>query len=435
MAEPRTKTKVTTDIPKTPFVHPEDRGALAKRRWRWHEVLEVGSVSDRTSVLFDTFIVCLIIANVIVFAASTVADLDAVYGFWFELFNIVSVLIFTAEYAARLWVCVDLPPLRHLQPWKARLKFAMTPLLIIDLLAILPFYLGNLFGVDLRVLRVLRLMRFLKIARYSPALQILLRVVKSELWALFGALIIMTSLIILSASLLYFIEREAQPEQFGSLPAAMWWSLATLTTVGYGDVVPVTALGKVFGGMFMVFGLAMYALPIGILSSGFAREIARNEFVITWNMVAKVPLFARLEANEVADIMKLLQSHRHSAGSIILRPGDRADSMYFISEGEVRVEARGGEIVFLHEGDHFGEMALLEKRRRKVAVVAQTDCLLLQLDGQDFEYLLTTHAHVSEHMKKISELRKTGEWKEGDPADPESSEWTIPVEDKKPDQN
>ncbi len=419
-----------TDIPPTPFVHPEDRGAVSRRRWRLHEILEVGSTTDRASIIFDTVIVVLIISNVIVFAASTVADLDARYHFWFETFNVFSVAIFTIEYIARLWVCIDLPPLRHMPPWKARLKFAATPLLIIDLLAILPFYLGNLFNVDLRVLRVLRLIRFLKIARYSPALQILLRVVRSELWGLFGALIIMFSLILLSASLLYSVERDAQPENFGSLPAAMWWSLATLTTVGYGDVVPVTPAGKILGGMFMVFGLAMYALPIGILSSGFAREIARNEFVITWNMVAKVPLFSRLEASEVAEIMKLLQSHRHAAGSIILRPGDPADSMYFISDGEVRVEARRGDTVVLKEGDHFGEMALLEKRRRKVAVVAQTDCLLMQLDAQDFEYLLATHAHVAEHMKKISELRKTGDWHEFDPAEPETGEWTIPVEDR-----
>ena len=416
-----------TDIPSSPFVHPEDRDAIARRRWRLHEILEVGSINDRASVAFDTFIVVLIISNVIVFAASTVDQIDARFHLWIEIFNVVSVGIFTIEYLTRLWVCVDLPPLRHMAPWKARLRFAATPLLIIDLLAILPFYLGNLVGVDLRVLRVLRLLRFLKIARYSPAMQSLLRVVQTELWALFGALIIMISLILLSASLLYSVERNVQPENFGSLPAAMWWSLATLTTVGYGDVVPVTPVGKILGSLFMVFGLAMYALPIGILSSGFAREIARNEFVITWNMVAKVPLFSRLEASEVAEIMKLLQSHRHAAGAIILRPGDSADSMYFISEGKVRVERRRGETIILHEGDHFGEMALLEKRRRKVAVVAQTDCLLLQLDAQDFEYLLATHNHVAEHMKEISELRKTGEWDEQDPAEPEGGEWTIPA--------
>jgi len=412
---------ITTELPPTPFVHPEDRGPWARRRWRLHEILEVGSVSDRASVAFDSFIVVLIIANVVVFAASTVDHLHQRHLLWFETFNLISVAIFTLEYAARLWICIDLPPLRHMPTWKARMKFAATPLMVIDLMAILPFYLGNLLGIDLRVLRVLRLLRFLKIARYSPALQILLRVVRSELWALFGALIIMVSLILLSAALLYFVEKDAQPEDFGSLPAAMWWSLATLTTVGYGDVVPVTSLGKFFGGLFMVFGLAMYALPIGILSSGFAREIARNEFVITWNMVARVPLFAQLEASEVAEIMKLLQSHKYPAGSIILRPGDRAESMYFINEGSVRVEARGGEVVSLHEGDHFGEMALIEKRRRRVAVVAQTDCLLLQLDAQDFEYLLATHSHVAEHMKTISELRKSGDWQENDPAEPPRS--------------
>lgn len=410
-----------TEIPPSPFVHPEERGPLAARRWRMHEILEVGSISDRASVTFDTFIILLIVANVIVFAVSTVHEIHLRYLVWFEAFNVISVAIFTVEYLARLWVCIDLPPLRHLPTWKARLMFAATPLMVIDLLAVLPFYLGNLFGIDLRILRVLRLLRFLKIARYSPALQILLRVVRTELWALFGALIIMMSLILLSAALLYFVERDVQPEAFGSLPAAMWWSLATLTTVGYGDVVPVTVLGKMFGGMFMVFGLAMYALPIGILSSGFAREIARNEFVITWNMVARVPLFSQLEASEVAEIMKLLQSHKYPAGSIILRPGDRAESMYFISEGSVRVEARGGNVVTLHEGDHFGEMALLEKRRRRVAVVAQTDCQLLQLEAQDFEYLLATHGHVAEHMKTISRLRKSGEWHENDPAEPSRS--------------
>lgn len=412
---------IRTEIPPSPFVHPEDRGPLATRRWRMHEVLEVGSISDRASVTFDTFIILLIIANVIVFAISTVHELHLRYLVWFEAFNVISVAIFTVEYLARLWVCVDLPPLRHLPTWKARMKFAATPLMVVDLLAVLPFYLGNIFGIDLRILRVLRLLRFLKIARYSPALQILLRVVRTELWALFGALIIMMSLILLSAALLYFVERDVQPEAFGSLPAAMWWSLATLTTVGYGDVVPVTVIGKMFGGLFMVFGLAMYALPIGILSSGFAREIARNEFVITWNMVARVPLFAQLEASEVAEIMKLLQSHKYPAGTIILRPGDRAESMYFISEGSVRVEARGADVVTLNEGDHFGEMALLEKRRRRVAVVAQTDCQLLQLEAQDFEYLLATHAHVAEHMKTISKLRKSGDWHEDDPAEPSRS--------------
>ena len=139
-----------TDIPQTPFVHPEDRGALSRRRWRLHEILEVGSASDRASTIFDTVIVILILSNVIVFAASTVSELDAKFHFWFEAFNVFSVAVFTVEYLARLWVCIDLPPLRHMPPWKARLKFAATPLLIIDLLAILPFYLGNLVGVDLR---------------------------------------------------------------------------------------------------------------------------------------------------------------------------------------------------------------------------------------------------------------------------------------------
>lgn len=405
----------------SPFVRHQDRSFWGRRRWRLHEIIEVGSRADWPSFVFDTFIILLILANVIVFSASTITPVAFRYSREIEAFNLFSVAVFTLEYAARLWVCVDLPPYRHLPHWKARLRHARTPLLIIDLLAILPFYLGNLVGLDLRVLRVFRLLRFLKITRYSPALQTLIEVLRGEARALFGAVIIGVTLLLTAASLMHFIEREVQPEAFGSVPASMWWSIATLTTIGFGDVVPVTPLGKIVGGFFMVFGLGLYALPIGIISSGFARAISRREFVITWNMVAKVPLFSRLGAKEVANIMELLQSHRFSAGEIIMRPGDPAEAMYFIASGEVRVEVGDKPSIILREGDHFGEMALLEQRERRVAVVAVSDTHLLQLDAGDFEHLRTKHPALAEHIAQVAEERSRVTMRSADPVEPEEA--------------
>lgn len=389
----------------TRFVLPNNRGALLRFRWRLHELLEAGHTRDRASLLVDTVLVCLIISNVIVFALSTISVFAAKYRWEFEVFNLISVAIFTLEYVSRLWVCVELPPLRNLPSWKARLKFAGRPLLVVDLLAILPFYLGSLLGVDLKFLRILRLFRFFKIARYSPALQTLMRVLRSEAWSLFGALIIMVSLILISSTLMYFAERGAQPESFGSIPDSMWFALATLTTVGFGDVVPITPLGKIIGGLFMIFGLALYALPIGILSSGFAREYSRWEFVVTWNMVAKVPIFSGLSAHEVASVTSVLESHRYLEGSAIMRSGEPADSMYFIMSGEVSVDLPDGKTVTLGSGDHFGEMALLEDRPRRSSATAKSNSQLLQLDKDEFHRLLAKHPEINFQVRRVAQKR------------------------------
>ena len=189
-----------------------------RREWL-HDVLEADHTGGRLSVCVDTVLVTLIVANVVAFAMSTVEPFYARHEAWLELFNTVSVLIFSFEYLARLWVCVDLPPLRHLPNWLARLKFAVRPLMLVDLLAIAPFYLSLFFQLDLRVLRVFRLVRFLKLARYSPALQTLAKVVANERHALCGAVIVMCALLLFASTVMYFLERHVQPDAFGSVPA------------------------------------------------------------------------------------------------------------------------------------------------------------------------------------------------------------------------
>ena len=368
-------------------------------RRRLLEIVEAGHSGDRASLYFDSFVITLIILNVLAFALQTVETFNARYGTFLEWFNIVSVLIFTVEYLTRLWVCVELPPLRHLRPSIARLKFMFRPLLLVDLLAILPFYLSFFLNIDLRVLRAFRLVRFFKIARYSPALQTVARILASERKALFGALIIMVSLLLTASTLMYFIERDVQPEAFGSLPAAAWWAVATLTTVGYGDIVPVTILGKIVGGLMMIFGLGMFALPIGIFATGFTREINRREFVVTWSMVAKVPLFSKLDARAIANLMSGLQSVSFPAGAQILSVNESVDAIYFIASGEVSIHQNDRQET-LFAGDFFGDATLYDRHQQDpIEATAISSCDLLMLERHDFDRLMRTNPALQQQIE------------------------------------
>jgi len=383
------------------MIDKEKRNAV---RRRVYEILEARHSDDLISVLFDAFIIVLIITNVAAFIAETVDHLNARFNAAFELFNIISVIIFTIEYLARLWVAVEAVPLRHLKPAQARLHFATRLLSIIDLLAVLPFYLSSFFGLDLRILRILRLLRFLKLARYSPALDTLGRVIVAESRALAGALIVMLSLLLLASSVIYFLEREVQPEHFGSIPLAAWWAVSTLTTVGYGDVVPLTNIGKLFGGVMMIFGLGMFALPIGIVATGFSQEIHRREFVVTWSTVASVPIFSGLNAATIAEIMTLLRSQTFAPGAMIMNKGDQADEMFFIVAGTVEISVSDGYFE-LRAGEYFGEMALLERRTRNADAVAQSKCNLLILEASAFESLMRRNPILSDEMNEMANAR------------------------------
>lgn len=388
----------------------DDEEHIGIRRARLLEVLETAHVNDGVSKGCDAFIIALIMLNVVAFALGTVDEIAAVYGPALELFNFVSVIIFTIEYLLRLWVCVDLPPLRHLPPWKARLKFACRPLLLIDLIAIAPFYLSFLFALDLRVLRVLRLLRFFKLARYSTALQTLGSVMVNERSALFAAAIIMFAMLLFSSTIIYFLERTIQPEVFGSVPRAAWWALSTLTTVGYGDVVPLTVAGKFFGAIVMVFGLGMFALPIGILATGFSQEIHRREFVVTWSMVAQVPLFAALDAASIAKVMANLRALTFPAGAVVIRDDEQLNAMYFIASGEVLVVYPDGTQL-LETGDHFGQANIVPGEHGSlISARAISNCNLMVLDRHDFAHLLHENpefaAQISEGEAKYKSRRK-----------------------------
>jgi voltage-gated potassium channel len=224
----------------------------------------------------DYSIAALILLNVLATTLETVAGIEARFGRVLHAFDLFSVVVFTIEYGVRLALCPAHPSGRFLDPVRGRLRYALTPMAIIDLLAILPFYLGIFTAVDLRFLRVLRLFRVFKLTRYSAAMSILLSVLREEAPSFGASLFILCVILILAASGMYLVEQDAQPDAFGSIPAAMWWAVATLTTVGYGDVTPLTTVGKLFGALVTVVGIGMVALPAGILASAFSDHLRKR---------------------------------------------------------------------------------------------------------------------------------------------------------------
>jgi voltage-gated potassium channel len=317
---------------------------------------------------------------------------------------VLSLLVFTAEYLLRVWVAVEHAPYRKLTPTRARLKFIISASGIIDLISVLPFWFGFFVPSELRVILIFRIVRFLKLARYSPAIRSLLDALYSERRALFGCVVILVGTALIAASLMHLAERGAQPEKLGTIPDAMWWAIVTLGTIGYGDVVPVTALGKVIASVTIFFGLIMIALPVGIIATAFAEQIHRRDFVVTWSMVARVPLFADLEAKDIADILSLLRAQTVDPGDIIVRRGDAAQSMYFIAAGEVEI-ALPSQQVRLADGTFFGEIALLRRTKRSGTVTAMRKTRLLALDAQDFHALSERVPALAEHVKQTAEKR------------------------------
>ncbi|MCB1549227.1 MAG: ion transporter [Hyphomicrobiaceae bacterium] len=377
------------------------------RTWRRrvHAILDGGIGGDPVATAVNVGLIVLICLNVLAFVVDSVPWVRATYGNYFIAFEIFSVAVFTIEYVLRLWACVELPFLSHMPPWRARSQFASRPMQVVDLLAFLPAYVEPFLPIDLSFLRILRLFRFLKIARYSAALQSLGRVIAAERGALFGAFIIMVCLLLLAATGMHFIEGSVQPKHFGTIPDSLWWALITLTTVGYGDVVPLTLLGKVFTGLMLLCGLAVFALPIGIIATGFSQEVTRRDFIVTWSLVARVPVFAGFDAAAVAQIMTLLYSRTYEGGSVIVRVGEPGNSMFFLASGEVLVEADEGE-VRLGEGEFFGELALLEGRPRTHTVTAATRCRLLILDREDFERLARRHPVILQRVREVASRRR-----------------------------
>lgn len=246
---------------------------LTKVKKRVFEIIELSKTGDKLSHIFDLLIIILICINVITIIAGTF-NLPENIKLISKYIEIISIIIFTFEYIARIWTADYLYP--RMKPYIARIKYIFSFMAIIDLLAILPFYLPMVISIDLRILRVLRmirLFRIFKINRYTSALSTIVKVFKNKAPQLISSMLIVSLMMIIASVLMYNFEHEAQPETFSNVFQALWWSIATLTTVGYGDIYPVTAVGKILSAIIAILGIGLVAVPTGIITSGFSELV------------------------------------------------------------------------------------------------------------------------------------------------------------------
>ncbi|WP_338832454.1 cyclic nucleotide-gated ion channel [Bradyrhizobium sp. 27S5] len=371
-------------------------------RDRLCELLEQDHLPRSVGSRFVRLVIAIISVDVLAAILASVPEFDAQLWWLFTAIEIAAVIAFALEYAARLWSVVG-RSLRDMTPLQARLEYAFSALGVIDLLAFLPSAIALVIG-DKTALVLFGMLPFLKLVRYSTAMRSLLAALHAERRTLFGCVVILTGAVLLFASLLYAIEHKVQPDKFGTMPQAMWWAIVTLGTVGYGDVVPVTPLGRIVTVVAIVVGFAMIALPVAIVSTAFADEVRRRDFVVTWGMLARVPLFSHLNAADIADIMRLLRSQTIEAGEVLVRRGDAASSMYFITAGEVEIDLPS-QLVKLADGAFFGEIALLRRTNRSGTVTATRKTKLLALDAQDFHALIERMPALAAHVRETAEAR------------------------------
>jgi voltage-gated potassium channel len=383
--------------------------ALSTPAWRRqvHLWIDHGAGDDPVATTIHRGLVLLICANVVAIVLESVPAIAASAPTGFQLFESFSLLVFALEYAVRLWTAPEHARYRGLPVGRARLAYAGSLPAIIDLLATLPLLFGLLGFGELKVLLLLRLLRFFKLGRYSPGMASLSAALASERKALFACFVILMGVMLMAASAMHLVEHEAQPDKFGTIPDAMWWAIITLTTVGYGDVYPITAPGKAVAAVTAVLGLVMLALPVGIVATAFAQEIHRREFVVTWSMIARVPLFGGLDAGEIAQVMQFLRARTVRNGAVVMHDNEPGQALYFIASGEVEVALPEGD-QRLDEGHFFGElrlddMAITSHRACPRKAVATAPTKLLILDPIDFRALTQRHPQLAARIRAMAE--------------------------------
>ena len=372
---------------------------LRRARRRTYEVLTRADMHDPLAGTVHALLIFLIVATVTATVLSTEEEIGAAAPDLFFAIEAVALVAFTLEYIARLWAVPEHPLARGRDPWRARLAYARTPAALIDLAAIAPFILALFTSVDLKVLILIRLLRFLKLARYSTGFQSLFEAMRRERHALAACLIVLISVVLIAASAMYVAERDAQPKNFSSILAATWWAMATVTTVGYGDVVPITPLGRVIAGLTMIAGLVMLALPVAIIATAFAEVIQKRSFIITVGMITRSPLFAGLDATVIAELVPMLRAMTLDHGETIFEPGESA--LYVIADGEVELEHTQGK-TRLRVGDAFGRVPHFGDSVEVREARAASRVRLLALDARELDQFLNSRPDLTEQLKVVA---------------------------------
>ena len=277
---------------------------LQRMRQRCYQLMEGHLATSKAGRWINGVIIGLIVLNVIIVIIESLPGYHERYLHFFFYFELFSVVVFTFEYLIRLWSCVENPKysraprgLRKGREVKGRIRYMLTPMALIDLIVIVPFYLALFISIDLRYLRLLRLLRLLKLTHYIRSLDIFIKVLKAEFASLASAIFAILVLVVVAACAVFAIEHSAQPEVFKTVLDAIWWAVVTLTTVGYGDITPITAGGKLLAMLIMLMGIATVALPAGMLAARFSEELQNRKSIITAEVVSALE-DGRLNARE-----------------------------------------------------------------------------------------------------------------------------------------
>jgi voltage-gated potassium channel len=369
------------------------------RQWAY-TILEEGQVEGGASRAVEVLLIALIVTNVLAVILETVPDLYNSYRPFFSAFEEFTVYAFAIEYFARLWSAPEDPRIGADSGFRGRFRFALRPMMIVDFLSFAPYFLFAALGgaIDLRALRVLRLLRLLKIARYSQAMPALLGVLYAERRALFGAFILLIFTVCVCGEVMHVIEGPGQPRSFGTLPGAMYWAITTLTTVGYGDETPITWMGKLWAGITMVTGLVLFALPVGIIATGFVTGLHKREFSITWSMVKRQPLFDGFDVEAIRHMLDTMGASVIQDHTRITVTGQSANMFYLVISGRAHVEDENGSWD-VESGDIIGEESLEDHAHYTRTVWARTEMRMMKLLGEDLRRLARKYPLLGQRIR------------------------------------
>ena len=372
------------------------------RSLAFHLLDEASAVRHPVGRWLRFAMIAVILTNTTMVILATVDDFGMHQAALFLAAQWAILAIFALDYVSRIWIAPERFPAAEAA--RARFSYLMSPLGIVDLLAVMPGVAIGIIADDKGIQALFDMFATLKLLRYFSAVETIAAVVRNERRAIGAALGVMFVLLIFASTVMYMFERAAQPDAFASIPHAMWWGVVTLTTTGYGDLVPITAQGRIFGALVTILGLGMFALPAGILANGFAAELKKRDFVVTWNLISQVPLFKHLPAAEIAELAQLLAFQHLPERYAVVRRGEEADGMYFILSGNVVVEI-GDKPISLGAGHFFGEIALVLGGTRTATVTTVEACELLALSADDFKKLAESHPTIRDEIARVAEER------------------------------
>ena len=374
---------------------------LASSTWHWlngaGEHRAARKILDFVPVAATLAVLAAVLVRSVPALGSDIAE--GAHALWFA-----GALVLSLEYLARLW-CAPAAPMCRGGAATAYFGYAGSFLGLADLAAIAPFWLWTAQAMPEATAQFVSLLAICKLGRLLPGLRVLATVFRAEARALVSALVALIAVLLVSSGAMFLLERHAQPEVFTSIPAAMWWGIVTIASVGYGDMAPVTAWGRVFGGAVIVVGLSTVAVPVGILANGFYRELRKHDFIVTWKTVAEVALFKDLDSSRIAEIARVLKPQIVPEHQVVVRRGEPARAMFFILDGAVEVDVQPNS-VRLGKGQYFGEIALVHDIPRTATVTTVAESSFLVLDVADFRRLTVEYPDIRASIERVAAARR-----------------------------